>query len=124
MYTDALLVGTMSFIFVFLKAFQQRNVAFEHYAAVMPLSLMMGLAEYTMIGVIAVQAAQMSHSWLTALAMGAGAGLGALLAIKIHTRVFGRKYDVEERTDTEVLGQSELNDHRVTHRADVLRNKG
>lgn len=89
---DATLVGLMSFLFVFFKAFQQRNVAFEHYGAVMPLSVLMGFVEYTMYFVVAMQAARSDPSVTTALTMGVGAGSGALLAIKLHTTMFGRKY--------------------------------
>lgn len=90
---DAVIVGLMSFLFVFFKAFQQRNVAFEHYGAVMPLSVMMGFVEYTMYFVVAMQAAKTDPSFWTALFMGVGAGSGALLAIKLHTKMFGRKYE-------------------------------
>lgn len=90
---DAVVVGLMSFCFVFFKAFQQRNVAFEHYGAVMPLSLLMGFTEYTMYFIVAMQAAKTDPSFLTALFMGMGAGSGALLAIRLHTKMFGRKYE-------------------------------
>ena len=90
---DALIVGLMSFFFVFFKAFQQRNVAFEHYTAVMPLSILMGFTEYTMYFIVAMQAAKTDPSVWTALCMGVGAGSGALLAIRLHTKLFGRKYE-------------------------------
>lgn len=46
-----------SFAFVFLKAFQQRNVAFDNYIWVLPTSYCMAFAEVYVIALIAQQGA-------------------------------------------------------------------
>jgi hypothetical protein len=71
-----------SLIFVGLKAFQQRNVAFDNYAWVFPTSIAMAATE---VYVVASVAKSGWHIWLV-LAIGAGAGLGALGAMLIHKK--------------------------------------
>lgn len=71
-----------SFAFVFLKAFQQRNVAFDNYGWIFPTSIAMAATE---VYVVASVAKNGWHVWLV-LAIGAGAGLGALGAMLIHKK--------------------------------------
>lgn len=78
------------FIFVALKAWQQRNVAGLHYWPVVPTSLLMALAEVYVISVIV----RVGYDLPVVTAIGFGAGLGAMAAMYLHNRVFG---DAEKR---------------------------
>jgi hypothetical protein len=73
-----------SFVFIFLKAFQQRNVAFDRYAWVLPVSFAMALVEVYVIANIA----QKGFSLAIVLVIGLGSGLGALAAMLAHKRIF------------------------------------
>ena len=85
---DALLAGGAYFLYVFFKAFQQKNVAFDHYLWVMPVSYGMSFTEVMVVSLIAVNAAQ-GLSWdlaYFAVAIGTGGGTGAMLSMYIHNR--------------------------------------
>lgn len=82
LHTIALAFGA-SFIFIFLKAFQQRNVIHDNFGWVFPTSIGMALTEY---GVIALIAAR-GYNVPLVLAAGCGAGTGAMLAMVIHKRL-------------------------------------
>ena len=72
------------FVFVFLKAFQQRNVNGLHYLPVIPTSWCMVATEFYVIAVVA------SRGWDLpfVFAVGTCAGSGAILAMYIHSRLF------------------------------------
>jgi len=76
--------GLASMLFVFLKAFQQRNVAFDNYVAVMPVSILMAATEVYVIGSVARQG---WHLPLVA-AIGVGAGIGCMAAMYLHHHIF------------------------------------
>lgn len=73
-----------SFLFVFLKAFQQRNVAFNHYAWVIPISLGMAATEVYMVSTIAVT----GMGLFPVLSIGLAAGLGSVFAMLVHNDIF------------------------------------
>lgn len=73
-----------SFLFVFLKAFQQRNVAFDNFVAVIPVSLLMASVE--VFTVTKVAAAGWSVGIV--LAIGLASGSGAVAAMLLHRRIF------------------------------------
>lgn len=81
-----LAVFAASFGFIFLRAFQQRNVTFDNYAAVVPTSLLMAATEVLVIANIA------KSGWHLplVLAVGLGSGFGALCAMLLHKRIFRR----------------------------------
>jgi len=87
MWTDvALTAGTLAganFLFIFLKAFQQRNVAWLNYGFVLPLSVGMAAAEFYVIHRIA----EIGWTWWAVLGGGLGAGLGALSAMYLHEKI-------------------------------------
>ena len=90
-----LLAGAAYCVFVFFKAFQQKNVAFDHYKWVMPISYAMSATEVLVISLIAVEAAQ-GLSWdlvWFALSIGTGGGLGALAAMRFHNRYIGEEHE-------------------------------
>lgn len=84
---EILYAALAQFAFVFLKAFQQRNVAFDHYWPVLPISWCMFATEAYVITVIA------SRGWDFAFiaAVGTAAGVGAMLAMLLHKRIFRSK---------------------------------
>lgn len=85
--------GTLHFMFVFFKAFQQRNVAFMHYWWVMPISFCMSTTEVFALGIIAVGAVEAEHWWQLmpyALCLGLGGGIGAMVAMWTHFRYIRR----------------------------------
>jgi hypothetical protein len=69
---------------VFFKAAQQRNVAFDNYVAVMPVSILMAATEVYVIGSVA------SQGWHLPLvgAIGIGAGIGCMAAMYSHHHIF------------------------------------
>lgn len=71
-----------SYVFIFLKAFQQRSVAFDNYAWVIPTSLAMAATEVFVIANIA------HNGWHIGLvtAIGLGGGAGCLTAMLVHKR--------------------------------------
>ena len=84
---ELLIAGCAMFVFVFLKAFQQRNVAFDHYWPVLPTSWAMALTEVYVIALVA----QEGFTWILAASIGTGSGLGALAAMLIHKQLFSQK---------------------------------
>ena len=92
MMSEALIAGAAYFVFVFFKAFQQRNVAFNHYRWVMPLSYLMSLSEITVIAMIAVTAVgaeSLIDMIPMALGVGTGGGIGAMLSMYLHNKLLG-----------------------------------
>lgn len=81
---EAAAAGLASFIFVFLKAFQQRNVAFDKYLWVLPLSLSMAATEVYVVHAIA------TVGWDLAMVgfIGFGGGTGAMIAMYLHHHIF------------------------------------
>jgi hypothetical protein len=79
-----LIAGAAMFAFVFLKAFQQRNVAFDHYWAVVPVSICMAFCEVYVIAIIV----RVGYDIWYVLAIGVGAGIGALVAMGLHRWIF------------------------------------
>ena len=81
-----IIVALASFCFVFLKAFQQRNVAFDHYVPVIPISMLMAACEYYIVAAVALS----GYSLALVFYAGCGAGLGAMSAMYLHRHIFTR----------------------------------
>lgn len=71
-----------SYVYVFLRAMQQRNVAFDNYGWVLPVSVCMASVD---VFVIATIASNGFHIWIVAM-NGIGGGLGSICAMYIHRR--------------------------------------
>jgi len=69
-----------SFIFVFLKAFQQLNVVHRQYWMVLPTSMAMAACEVAVIALVA----RNGWGWLVVFT-GLGGGLGCIAAMFFHT---------------------------------------
>ncbi len=102
MDTEILLAGAVYFVFVFFRAFQQRNVAFLHYKWVLPTSYGMSFSEVFIISLVALSVIDKGGlSWDLAwygLSIGTGAGLGAICAMKLHERTLGSGFKKVPRT--------------------------
>jgi len=80
--------GLAMFGFVFLKAFQQRNVAFDAPVwVVLLLSYGMSYSEVYVISVIAT----LGFSPELGFAIGTGSGWGAVTAMALHRKIFGKQ---------------------------------
>lgn len=84
MILKALSLLAANFIFIGLKSFQQRNVAFMNYKLVFPTSALMGLTEIYIIGVIASGVVNSTLSPLDICAIITGGGLGCIASMYIH----------------------------------------
>ena len=80
-------VFVANFAFIFLKAFQQRNVIHNNYGWVIVTSLSMALFEVYVVASIAKHGVDL---WLV-LALGLGGGTGCLAAMLLHNRYVLRK---------------------------------
>lgn len=76
-----------SFVFVGLKAMQQRNVAHDNYWWIMPVSMSMAVVEVFIVAYVA----RTGWHWLLVTAVGAGSGLGCLAAMWFHKRFVMRR---------------------------------
>ena len=89
-----LIAGCAYFIFVFFKAFQQRNVSWMAYKSVMPISYLMAFSEVIVISTVAYTGAQLFPFSMDAFvnvlpmiaAIGTGGGLGAMAGMYMHHR--------------------------------------
>jgi len=69
---------------VFLRSFQQKNVIGGHLWAIIPVSILMTFSNNYIIEFISSN----GNSWELTLVMGVCGGLGSILAIKLHGRLF------------------------------------
>ncbi len=111
---NAAVVGLANFVFIFLKAFQQRNVAFLHYWWVVPTSFAMATVEIFVIGTVAVQAAATDGStfiemvdalWPLVVACGLGGGTGAVSSMWVHTKIHKRKSQPMSDEDQKMMDE-------------------
>jgi len=80
-----------SYISVFVKAFQQRNVAFNNYLFVPVFSLAMAFTEvYIIINIV-----QLGASWDLVWKLATGAVLGCWSAMYLHNKLTNSKNDFE-----------------------------
>ena len=82
----ALSLFLTSFIFVFLKAGQQLNVARGHYKLIPFFSFGMAATEVYVIVAVATS----GFSMAAVIGMGTGGSLGAMLAMYLHSRLLGK----------------------------------
>ena len=83
------LIFCSSFIFIFLKSWQQQNVTRQQYKWIIPTSMAMAFVELYVIAT----AAKNGWDFLLVLAIGLGSGLGSLTATLIHSRMFKTKQE-------------------------------
>jgi hypothetical protein len=80
-----LAAGAASFLSVFLKGFQHRNVNGNHLRLVFVTSYAMALMDVAVVGII------VKGGWAIAIPSGTGAACGMVLSMKFHDRLFKRK---------------------------------
>lgn len=88
------LIFTSAFAKVFIAAFQQKNVIQDLYWWILPTSYLRAVAEFVSIGLVAVvfiQAESALTSFFAMSTLGIGGGLGCLLSMMIHNKVFQRR---------------------------------
>ena len=76
-----------SFVFIFLKAFQQLNVVHDQKFLVVPTSMLMALTEVYVI----TSAAHNGWGWIV-LPIGLGSGLGCLASMYVNRWVRDKKW--------------------------------
>lgn len=94
-YAELFTAAGIYFAFVFFKAFQQRNVAYLHYAAAVPTSYALTFMDVYVISIVSINAVRTGGDWramaLLAFALGTGGWIGSILAMKIHAKYVTRK---------------------------------
>lgn len=75
------------YAYVMLRALQQRNVAFDNYKWIVPVSYCMACMDVFIVAFVA----HAGWSFLIVFANGSGAALGALSAMAFHKKFVGRK---------------------------------
>ena len=73
-----------SFILVFMKVFQQKNVIHDLYLSAFLTSFLVAVGE---VGVIISGA---THGWGAVLPIGAGGGVAVILSMALHKRIFNK----------------------------------
>lgn len=73
-----------SFLYVFLKAFQQRSVAADNYIAILPVSLGLAAMEVFTVSKVAASGWHLG----VVLAIGLASGSGAMVAMLLHRHLF------------------------------------
>lgn len=79
------------FTYVAAKAFQQRNVVGDHYIAIMPVSIIMAMMEFYVVGFIALT----GFSIVKGIALGLSGGTGCIISMLMHKRIFSGKAKAE-----------------------------
>jgi len=73
----------VSFVAIFLRGWQQKNVIHGKYTMIAITSYLLALTDVAVVGII------VEHGWGTVLAQGTGAALGMLASVYIHNRFVG-----------------------------------
>lgn len=85
----------MAYVFVFAKAYQQRNVIHNNWLAVPLFSFMMAFLELASVSIGVIDISQNGWHRLAVLgiAQGAGGALGCWTAMWLHNRINRREHD-------------------------------
>jgi hypothetical protein len=78
-----LLAALVTFVSVFLKGFQHKNVIANKLKSIVITSYLMASADVLLVGLIA------HEGWILIPFCGTGAALGMYISIKLHDRLFG-----------------------------------
>ena len=79
-----LFLALAQFTFVFLKAFQQRNVTWNNFTLVIPTSFAMAACEVYLV----YNVAQAGWSFAVVMAVGFASGIGAVSAMALHNSIY------------------------------------
>jgi hypothetical protein len=87
-----------NFCYIFLKAFQQKNIQHDNYARILPVSIGMAACEFYIMGtiaVVAVNGAGPLGTIINIMFIGVGAGIGAMCAMYQHNKMRNKKNEVK-----------------------------
>ena len=79
----SILLFITSFLFIFLKSFQQINVTQRHLAWIVPTSMLMAFSEVYIVATTA----KTGWDFMLVLGIGLGSGLGSLSATLVHPKM-------------------------------------
>ncbi len=87
-----IIIFFISFFYVFCKAFQQRNVTLDNKLTILPVSMIMGVLEYTGIGIVGIQAVEkgLISAAILGVVAGLGGAVGCIVAIELHKKLHKR----------------------------------
>jgi hypothetical protein len=81
-----------NYVYIFLKAFQQKNVMHDNFKLVIPTSFGMATCEYFIMGTIALIAVNgqgFVHTAINVASIGLGGGLGSVCAMYYYKKLKG-----------------------------------
>lgn len=81
-----LLAFAVSFLYIFLKATQQRQVMAAEYLKMPPVSMAMAFCEVFIVASVARTADTVAELIILAVFIGLGGGLGSMLGTYLHAR--------------------------------------
>ena len=84
---DHLIAGCVTFLYVFLRGFQQKNIHGNHYIAAFTTSICMNAADLGVIYLV------VKNGWEVFPYTAVGAGLGIVTAMWLHGRTIGKSVD-------------------------------
>lgn len=86
-------LAAANFCYIFLKAWQQRNVAHLHYGWAMATNFFLVLTEVFVMGSIALaaMAGSLGALFFVVIAMSVGGGVGCISSMYIHSKYLTRK---------------------------------
>ena len=87
------MLGVANFLYIFLKAWQQRNVAYLHYGWALATNWFLVVTEVCVMGSIALAVVEGGPRDLlfTVLALGIGGGSGCLSSMYLHSKYIKEK---------------------------------
>lgn len=86
------LVFAANWLFIGLKSFQQRNVAFDNYGWIVPTSMFMAIAEVYIIAKVAQQGFTVG----LVVTLGLAGGTGSLAATVLHKYMFQKHRSIKK----------------------------
>jgi hypothetical protein len=83
-----LTIAVMYFVYVFMRAFQQRNVIHNNYKWIPPVSYAMAACDTFLVFSIAKHADTLMAASIIAFSAGTGGAIGCIAAMILHDRMF------------------------------------
>lgn len=88
LFLGPLILLASNFVYIFLKAYQQKNVMHSDYMAMVPTSFAMAFTEYMTVGIVAASFIQdgVIGAALSILALGIGGASGGCLGVYLNDK--------------------------------------
>lgn len=85
-----IVIFLLTFLYVFLRAFQQRNVTAGKLPLIIPVSYLMGFLEISNVSISTIRVIQNGYIEILSIGFFAGTGgwMGAFLAIWLHKKLY------------------------------------